>query len=191
MSDFEQFDPDQHGLPLRGVSVRRAERAEVDSVAEGMAVRGGTNDDCRAAADRLMREAQFLLLAWGQGADRSRPIGWSGAMRVPLAPGGSPVWLVAGLAVAPEQRRSGVGTQLIRAVMREAGTEGECSMLHSVINARNQASIALHERLGFSEVARGTTFAGIRFEGGVGVLLSARPESGAAHVDELMRVGLR
>lgn len=44
--------------------------------------------------------------------------------------------------------------------------------MRSVVNATNGASIALHERHGFREVARGATFAGITFTGGTGVLLS-------------------
>jgi hypothetical protein len=43
-----------------------------------------------------------------------------------------------------------------------------------VVNARNRASIALHERWHFDEVARGGRFPSTTFTGGVGILLRAR-----------------
>ncbi|MFV2145274.1 hypothetical protein [Isoptericola sp. G70] len=42
-----------------------------------------------------------------------------------------------------------------------------------VVNARNAASVALHERWGFREVARAAAFHGVTFAGGAGVLLAA------------------
>jgi len=41
----------------------------------------------------------------------------------------------------------------------------------SVVNARNGASLDLHARHGFVEVARAAAFAGITFTGGTGLLL--------------------
>lgn len=47
--------------------------------------------------------------------------------------------------------------------------------LFSVVNAKNRVSIHLHERLGFSVVERGPSFARIEFVGGEGVLLRRSP----------------
>ena len=43
---------------------------------------------------------------------------------------------------------------------------------HSVVNARNAPSLALHHLLGFTALETGPCFAGIEFDGGVGVLLT-------------------
>lgn len=45
--------------------------------------------------------------------------------------------------------------------------------------ARNAASIALHDLLGFTVLETGPCFAGIEFDGGVGVLLM-RPKGSSA-----------
>ncbi|MGO1591881.1 MAG: hypothetical protein ACTHW1_06830 [Ancrocorticia sp.] len=60
----------------------------------------------------------------------------------------------------------------------------EAAPLYSVINARNRASITLHEKLGFVEAARGHTFAGITFTGGVGVLMSVTAGFNSACLSE-------
>jgi phosphinothricin acetyltransferase len=81
------------------------------------------------------------------------------------APGG---WYVSGLTVDPARWRTGLGSRLLGSLLAAAPVDGP---VHSVVNAGNGASIALHERHGFREVARGAAFAGITFAGGTGVLL--------------------
>lgn len=56
-----------------------------------------------------------------------------------------------GLYVDAEQRRSGIGTALLSALMRRAEAAGMHVMVGAV-EAGNEASIALHERLGFVRV---------------------------------------
>ena len=51
--------------------------------------------------------------------------------------------------------------------------------LHSVVNARNAPSLALHHSLGFTTLETDPCFAGIEFDGGVGVLLM-RPKGSSA-----------
>ena len=105
-------------------------------------------------------------------------VGWSGATQTPLHPGGPAQWLTAGLTVDPASRRRGIGRRLLQAVIEDVGAlHGDA--LHSVVNARNAASIALHDLLGFTVLETGPCFAGIEFDGGVGVLLM-RPKGSHA-----------
>lgn len=48
-------------------------------------------------------------------------------------------------------------------------------MAYYVVNATNLASIALHRRCGFLEIARAASFHTVGFNGGVGLLLRAPP----------------
>lgn len=76
-----------------------------------------------------------------------------------------------GVTVAPDYRRGGVGSVLTEArldwIWRRA------SEVWYTVNAANAASIRLHQRWGFREVARGNRFHSTVFDG-VGVLFSAQ-----------------
>jgi len=78
-----------------------------------------------------------------------------------------------GLVVAPAHRGGGIGTALTRARMRSAFEEHRENAVWYFANARNHASIALHERFGFREVTRDFWYPGITFEGGTGILFRA------------------
>ncbi|MGW5332363.1 GNAT family N-acetyltransferase [Streptomyces bauhiniae] len=91
-----------------------------------------------------------------QGADREAP---SGAY-------------LGGVVVDPDHRRASVGTALTVARMRWV-LGGPDEQLFYFTNARNRASIALHERLGFREITRDFRYPGVRFDGGVGILFRA------------------
>ena len=83
---------------------------------------------------------------------------------------------LAGITVLPDFRRRGLAQELTEArlqwIWQQAGDAWY------VVNARNQASLALHRKWGFREVARGPGFHTVTFDGGEGVLLSAaRPLS--------------
>ncbi|MNJ05652.1 hypothetical protein D3C73_1671170 [compost metagenome] len=45
--------------------------------------------------------------------------------------------------------------------------------MRSVVNARNRPSLVLHERHGFVAVTEAAELAGIRFDGGTGILMQA------------------
>ena len=98
-------------------------------------------------------------------------VGWCGASLVLLDDSSPQVWMVAGLVVLPTVRRRHIGQKLLMETLDAAKGRGAERVL-SIINARNRASITLHEKVGFIEVDRGPRFAGVSFEGGVGVLLS-------------------
>ncbi|MFC5380142.1 GNAT family N-acetyltransferase [Aquipuribacter nitratireducens] len=81
-------------------------------------------------------------------------------------------WYVTGLVVAVAHRRRGVARRLVADVlaMRPAGEP-----VWSVVNARDEMSLALHAALGFTEVLRASRMVGIAFTGGEGVLLRHDP----------------
>ncbi|MGO4147177.1 N-acetyltransferase family protein [Paenarthrobacter sp. YAF11_1] len=80
-----------------------------------------------------------------------------------------------GVTVRPEFQRRGLAAQLTAARLYWIWDRAEFAWY--VVNARNEASLALHRRWGFREVARGACFHTVSFDGGEGVLLSAaRPQ---------------
>jgi ribosomal protein S18 acetylase RimI-like enzyme len=85
-----------------------------------------------------------------------------------VAPAG---WYLGGLLVAGAHRRQGIGSALTRARLEWISARSDEAWYFS--NARNVASLALHERLGFVEVTRDFVFPGVGFTGGVGVLCRA------------------
>ncbi|MCZ9882926.1 GNAT family N-acetyltransferase [Arthrobacter sp. B2a2-09] len=79
-----------------------------------------------------------------------------------------------GVTVRLDCRRSGIGTALTQArldwIWRRA------SEAWYIVNASNLASIELHRRWGFVEVARASRFHTTTFDGGAGILMrAARP----------------
>lgn len=143
-----------------------------------MAARGGTPSDHVRAADWLLDRAPVLVVAEIALPVGPEVVGWSGATQTQLHPGGPAQWLTAGLTVDPASRRRGIGLRLLQAVIEDVGAlHGDA--LHSVVNARNAPSLALHHSLGFTTLETGPCFAGIEFDGGVGVLLM-RPKGSHA-----------
>ncbi len=80
-------------------------------------------------------------------------------------------WYLAGVIVDVRFRRRGIGRALTVARLRWLAERTR--RVYYVANARNEASLALHARLGFEEMARGPSFHGFTFEGGEGVLCRA------------------
>lgn len=177
VTDFVEFEPRSGSAgpgPPDDVQVRPATPDDVGGLAAVKAVRGGTAEQHAAGARRQMEQLAVLVVAEDAAGDL---VGWSGAQQVRIHLEGSPEWLVAGLTVVPARRRQGVGALLLAEVVTAVRRVDEGAAVHSVVNAQNLASIALHLSLGFREVARGTTFAGVTFSGGEGVLLGLRAGS--------------
>lgn len=168
MADFAEFAPDAHGCAVPGLVIRPGRPEDADALARVMATHA-------ARASRLLAACPVLLLAVPAGA--AGAVGWSGAVRTAIMPGLDDAWLVSGLTVMPEHRRRSVGERLLRAVVEEVAARDPRATLHSVVNARNLASIALHENLGFTAIAEGSRFAGITFDDGrgSGILLGRTP----------------
>ena len=74
--------------------------------------------------------------------------------------------------VREDRRRRGLGRALTRA--RMDWLADRCDVVRYFANEHNLTSIALHDALGFSEVARDVLAPGVTFEGGVGLLFERR-----------------
>jgi ribosomal protein S18 acetylase RimI-like enzyme len=176
---FEQFDetprdPDRVTSPT-GVVVRPAAMGDVHAIARISADREGEDIDKHIAGCRrelaggeagrrllvLVAELDGNVIGFG----KARYIAEKGAAGGAASPGG---WYLTGVVVAPPFRRRGVGSRLTVERLRWIAERSRCAYYFS--NAENRVSIALHDRLGFSEVARGARLAGESFVGGEGVL---------------------
>ncbi len=83
-----------------------------------------------------------------------------------IAPEG--YYLMGGLVVHATHRRAGVGTALTRARLDWISQRSDAAWYFA--NARNAASIALHEPFGFDEVTRSFVVPRVDFDGGEGIL---------------------
>ncbi len=80
-----------------------------------------------------------------------------------------------GVVVRPDHRRRGIGRALTEA--RIDRLRPLTDRVYYFANARNAASIALHEQLGFVEVTRDFSYPGVTFDGGEGVLCRLDPST--------------
>lgn len=76
-----------------------------------------------------------------------------------------------GVTVAPSSRRLGVGAALTDARLGWIWERAEAAYYFT--NAHNIASLKLHGRWGFAEIARAAEVHGTVFDGGVGILFRA------------------
>ncbi|OCI30401.1 GNAT family N-acetyltransferase [Oerskovia enterophila] len=149
------------------IRVRPAGEDDLASIAgiERRAARGANLDQVRLA---IADPGRFVVVATIDDA----VAGWAKTHWWPYSDGPAPVGhYLGGITVDPEARRRGVGAALTQA--RMDWVSGRASFVCYVVNATNAASIALHRRWGFHEVARATSFHTIQFTGGSGVLLRA------------------
>lgn len=171
MSDFAEYAPSLLSSGDGGtgalVVIRAASAGDVGGLAAVMTSRGGVPEDHLEGARRLLERLPVLLVAEFE----SNLVGWSGAQMWQVRPDREPEWLISGLTVVPEQRRRGIATRLLRGVLQAVRGLAPEEPVLSIVNAGNLASIDLHTGLGFTEVERGSTFAGVTFDGGEGVLL--------------------
>lgn len=111
-----------------------------------------------------------VLVAEVATAAGTVPVGWGTtsllAEPADLAPAGH---YLGGVTVEPAWRRRGIALALTDARLRWIAERADEAFY--VVNATNLASIDLHRRWGFVEVARGPTFAGVPFDGGLGLLM--------------------
>jgi len=175
MSKFAEYDPRPHPRPAApDWTIRDARAGDVPVIARITAEREEMPlADALVRADRLVTESLdgsriVLVAARGVGvvahgkADRFTPPD-PGPERV--CPAG---WYLAGVIVEQQSRRLGIGHALTRArLLRLAEKAPEAWY---VVNERNLASIALHERFGFTEFTREFVMPGLTFEGGRGIL---------------------
>jgi len=157
--------------PTDPVTVREATPDDVPAVS---AVQAAVGRASSAAAAHALQEAVLdpdrLVVVALAGGD---VVGWAKTHHYPDADGPAPAGhYLGGIAVAPDARRLGAGTLLTQARLDWIRARSDTALYFA--NARNAASLALHARWGFVEVARGAAFRGVSFDGGTGILLSAR-----------------
>lgn len=71
-----------------------------------------------------------------------------------------PVWIIHTLAVDYDSRGRGVGSELVRNIIRLAG-ENDIKALHLDVISHNKAAEALYRKLGFTYVSTQTIFYGV------------------------------
>ncbi len=159
----------------RNTIIRRARRDDIDGLARLAAERDGDTVAIHAASfesaiARAETERSSLVLA----ADiDSHVVGFSkarylGARDLPAGDPAPEGWYLTGVVVDPAFRRLGAGFALTTERLRWIAERADVAYYFA--NARNRVSLALHERFGFVEIARGSTFAGVSFTGGEGIL---------------------
>lgn len=175
MAAFAEFAPRRHGTPA-AVTVRVAAVDDLPAIERVQDAAGQALllDGIRAAILDGERQVLVAEVAGDEsGSDGlADVVGWAKTHRHPWNDGGAPAGhYLGGVTVDPAWRRRGVATALTD--VRMAWIAGRADRAFFVVNARNAASIALHERWGFREVARAASFHGVTFAGGEGLLLAA------------------
>jgi ribosomal protein S18 acetylase RimI-like enzyme len=124
------------------------------------------------ARDIESREHQLVVAESGgviSGYGRARLFEPEPEAPVDTAPRG---YYLSGVFVSPSERRTGIGAALTQARLDWISERAADAWFFA--NARNAASIALHERFGFEEVTRRFSYPGLRFDGGEGILFRLR-----------------
>jgi ribosomal protein S18 acetylase RimI-like enzyme len=159
--------------PLENLWVRAAVPADADAIAALAFEReGGVLEEHRNGAERELasgRSDNLLLVAEVEGCRvgfaRARYFEHPVEPPAGLAPQG---WYLLGVIVTPPFRRRGIATELTR--RRLEWIAQHTTEAFYFVNARNRASIELHEHFGFVELTRDFTFPKVSFTGGVGIL---------------------
>lgn len=166
MSRFAEYDPDVHGVDAGSVVVRHARAEDAAAIAAVDATREprppGYLDKVVA---RLARHDAIHVVAEVHG----QVVGTSAVMVWPEHADAPEGWYVSGITVVPSWRRRRVGDRMLAFELASLDSAREPAW--SVVNVINRASLDLHARYGFVEVARAAQFAGITFSGGMGLLL--------------------
>jgi ribosomal protein S18 acetylase RimI-like enzyme len=176
---FEEFDEAPRdpakAAALTEVVVRPAETRDVHAIGRISAEREGEDVDKHTAGCRRELEGgeagRSLLVLVAEldgnviGFGKARYIAEKDAAEAGASPGG---WYLTGVVVDPRFRRRGVGSRLTVERLRWIAERSRFAYYFS--NARNRVSIALHDRFGFTEMARGARLVGESFAGGEGIL---------------------
>ncbi len=144
---------------------------------EGRLLLIARTSDTAIALGRAFRFRHGDTREAGGRTDAERAQALPPAPRAPLVPLAPEGWYLGGVIVRPAWRRRGIGAALT--AERLAWIAQRAGEAYYFVNARNRASIALHEPFGFVEVTRDFAFPGVTFEGGEGILFRA-PLIGAA-----------
>ena len=175
---FAEYAPHDRRPPLGssdGLEIRVAEPGDLPHLARLTALRQGGSVETHLAqqekALREMREKGSSLVLVAGLHERKAGYAKTGWFEPPpgAPPNAAPAgWYLGGVIVDPEFRRRGIGSLLTRS--RLDWIAERSSRAYYIASALNQASIDLHDRMGFVEVTRDFHFPGTRFTGGVGIL---------------------
>jgi aminoglycoside 6'-N-acetyltransferase I len=151
------------------MSVRAARPADVSGIVAVQTAAGRPSID-PAPFEAAIRDQRRLVVV----ALRSDEIvGWGKTHFWESAAGVAPAGhYLGGVTVAPPSRRLGAGAALTDARLQWIWERDEAAYYFT--NAQNVASLNLHSRWGFAEIARAAELHGTTFAGGVGVLFRAR-----------------
>ena len=117
----------------------------------------------------ILQDTNRVILVALQG---ETVVGWAKTHYWPRDAGPAPAGhYLGGVTVTPRHRRQGVADELT--ACRLEWIHSRAANVWYFVNASNLASIDLHKRWGFEEVARGSRFHGIEFTDGTGILLHA------------------
>ena len=162
-------------------SVRVAEARDVPGIisVELAAKRVGTGgvDRFEAALVGAMADSERLVLVaaaqvTAAAVENSTIVAWAKTHHWDYSDGPAQAGhYLGGITVAPGYRRRGVAVELTQ--VRLDWIWKRASEAWFVVNVRNEASLELHRRWGFREVARGSSFHTVTFDGGEGILLRA------------------
>ena len=175
-----------HRPPAPPVAIRVAAPDDVAGIVSVAATRGEQPADLPERVVRwLADDARLVLVAVPEHGTHEQPheqpdeqpdearrdvVGWGMVAR--WAPDDAPHGhVVSALTVHPRWWRRGIGARLLGEL--QAWTWDRADELWSIVNVRNEASVDLHLRAGFVEVARAAAFGGVQFDGGEGLLLRA------------------
>jgi aminoglycoside 6'-N-acetyltransferase I len=154
-------------LGAEQAAIRSGEIGDAERMAEvSLTVRGSAGSDPR---DAIIDPGRLVLVVEVDG----KVVGWAKTHHYDEASDSAPAGhYLGGVNVHPDFQRRGIGSALTRARLDWIWDRAPDAWF--VTNARNVASIELHARLGFTEIARANEFHGTTFEGGVGILFRAR-----------------
>jgi ribosomal protein S18 acetylase RimI-like enzyme len=173
MNGFAPYDPDSTRRPTESaISVRPAVAADLAVCAELIVTRTGGPAEARREMllNDLERADRYVAVACAG----SEVVGYGGVFRHELTPDhpAAPTgYYLVGLIVAPAWRRYGIGELLTLERMR--WTAERAGQIYYFANLANDATLDLHQRLGFTEVTRDFTFPKAPMAPGAGVLLQA------------------
>ncbi|MFI6581795.1 GNAT family N-acetyltransferase [Embleya sp. NPDC050493] len=153
--------------------IRNVRAADLDACAALLALHEGGSVAAEPAPRARVRawfdrpDGCFLVAT--EPSDRADPVvGYARAVHLDPSPTAPTGYYLAGIVVAPDARRTGAGLRLTRARLAWIAERADSAWYFT--NARNTASLRLHESLGFHEESRDFAIPGVSFAGGRGIL---------------------
>ena len=161
---------DRMAVGDESVSVRVARPADVEGVL-GVQRRSPGRSFTHEFREHIARAIEDSSLLFLVATNSAETVGWAMTKYFPDLDGEAPAGqYLMGVTITPAFRGRGVATKLVQARLdwiRQRDDRAYC-----FTNLSNTASIALHERVGFREVARAPQLRGVPFDGGTGILFS-------------------